>query len=234
MLLVGRRRVRPGRPGVPAQDLIRPCPTFLVEQTDRYTPNFRDDPPCMTEIIVTCDAWLADAGARIVFGGARGWYNARHDGIHLPDRGSFRDSRASSHVEAFYATAFRGLGHWATARGRSHRDLAARYGDTAPAAGHLVAELFAAFACARFGIRNAPRPDLARHADSWRDLLTHDRRALYEIAAMASAALRTVGRLQLLVRDQDRELHLPTVRHRAATNLGRFASPAASQGHRVG
>ena len=195
-LLIGCRRVTRDRAGVPARVLIQPCPTFLVEQTDRYTPNFCDDPPCMTEIIVACDAWLAGSGARIVYSGARGRYDGRHDLIHLPHRIHFRDTRASSQVEAFYATAFRGLGHWATARGRSHCNLVARFGDEAPAASHLAAELFAAFACARFGIRNAPRPDLARHAASWRDLFRRDRRALFETAAMASAALRSVDGLR--------------------------------------
>ena len=98
-------------------------------------------------------------------------------------------------MQAFCATAFCGLGHWATARSCPHRDLAVRFGNGAPAAGHLVAELFAAFTCARFGNRNAPRPDLARYAASWRDLLRSDPRALFDTAGAASAALRQIDKL---------------------------------------
>ena len=54
---------------------------------------------------------------------------------HLPHRGHFRDTCASSQVEAFYAKAFRKLGNWATARSCPHHDLAAVSGTGRPPPG---------------------------------------------------------------------------------------------------
>ena len=46
-----------------------------------------------------------------------------------------------------------------------------------------------------FLFRKAPRPDLARYAASWRDLLRSDARALFDTAGAASAALRQIDGL---------------------------------------
>jgi antirestriction protein ArdC len=68
------------------------------------------------------------------------------------------------------------------------RDLSGRFGTNAYAAEELVAELSAAFTCARLGISTVPRPDHAAYLASWLQVLRADTSALFHAASKAQAA----------------------------------------------
>ncbi len=79
--------------------------------------------------------------------------------------------------------------HWSGHRRRLDREMGRRFGDDAYAAEELVAELGAAFATARLGISNSPRPDHAAYLGHWLQILNEDSKALFVVAAKAQAAV---------------------------------------------
>jgi antirestriction protein ArdC len=78
--------------------------------------------------------------------------------------------------------------HWTGAAHRLNRQLANRFGSEAYAMEELVAELGAAFTCARLEIANTPRPDHAAYIQDWLKVLRRDTRAIFVAAAKAQQA----------------------------------------------
>jgi len=84
---------------------------------------------------------------------------------------------------------FHELTHWTGHKSRLDRDFAKRFGDEAYAMEELVAELGAAFLCAKLGVSNEPRPDHAAYVDGWLRVLGNDRRAIFVAAGKAGVAV---------------------------------------------
>ena len=72
--------------------------------------------------------------------------------------------------------------------GRCDRQLGKRFGDNTYAAEELIAELGAAFTCARLGLSTEPRPDHAQYITSWLRVLKADKRAVFTAASKAQQA----------------------------------------------
>lgn len=100
----------------------------------------------------------------------------------------FIGTATSSPAESYYSTLFHELSHWTGADTRCKRSLRGRFGDEAYAAEELVAELGAAFICARLGITNEARPDHAQYLASWLKVLKNDNRAIFTAASQAQKA----------------------------------------------
>lgn len=131
---------------------------------------------------------IAAVGARLTHGGARAFFQPATDSIVMPDRFRFEATATSSAQEAYYSTLLHEHIHWTGGDSRLKRNLRGRFGDDSYAAEELIAELGAAFLCARLGISNEPRPDHAQYLTSWLKVLKADSRAIFTAASAAQKA----------------------------------------------
>lgn len=138
----------------------------------------RDTP----ERIANADAFFTAIGADVRCGGNRAAYVPAGDFIMLPDPAQF------AAASAYYATTAHEHSHWTGHVSRLGRDLSGRFGSDGYAVEELVAELSAAFTCARLGISATPRPDHASYLASWLRVLRADPSALFHVASKAQAA----------------------------------------------
>lgn len=154
---------------------------FSAEQVDGWEAPARralDTPERIDAAEVFFDALSAD----VRHGGNRAAYNPGGDFVILPELAQFVDA------PAYYSTRAHESAHWTGHTSRLARDLSGRFGTDAYAAEELVAELSAAFTCARLGLSMAPRPDHASYLASWLRVLRADTSALFAAAAKAQAA----------------------------------------------
>ncbi len=108
--------------------------------------------------------------------------STKGDYIVLPEIEQF------GRVSDYYSTSAHEHAHWTGHPSRLARDLVGRFGSDAYAAEELIAELSAAFTCARLGISAAPRPDHAAYLASWLRVLRADASAIFTAASKAQAA----------------------------------------------
>jgi antirestriction protein ArdC len=154
---------------------------FNAEQVEGWEPPAaveRDTPAR----IAYADTFFSALGADVRHGGNRAAYVPSGDYIMLPDLAQFE--RATD----YYATSAHEHAHWTGDGKRLGRDLSGRFGTDAYAAEELIAELSAAFTCARLGISTIPRPDHAAYLSSWIRVLRADTSALFHAASKAQAA----------------------------------------------
>ena len=134
--------------------------------------------------------WAVSAtGAKIREGGERAFYTPATDVVQMPDRARFFDTPTGTREENFYAVLWHELTHWTGHPTRCDRDLRNRFGSEAYAMEELVAELGAAFCCARLGISPSPREDHAQYLANWLKVLKSDKKAIFTAAAKAQAAV---------------------------------------------
>ena len=154
---------------------------FNADQVDGYTaPELAEITPA--ERIEAADGWFAGIGSRVTFGGNRAFYQPSADTIQMPDFDLFRDS------VSFYSTLAHEHIHWTGAEKRMNRDMSGRFGSESYAMEELVAELGAAFTCARLGLAAEPRADHAQYIASWLKVLKGDKRAIFTAASHAQKA----------------------------------------------
>ena len=162
---------------------------FNAEQVDGYTvaASPRAD---ITETLAGVDAAIAQTGARITHAGSRAFYRPSTDEIYMPERAAFTGTDTSTATESYYSTLLHELTHWTGHDARLARNFAKsnRFADEAYAGEELVAELGAAFLCARLGITNTPRADHARYLASWLKVLKGDAKAIVRAASDAQKA----------------------------------------------
>jgi antirestriction protein ArdC len=143
----------------------------------------------ITTTINHADAAIARTRADIRHGvEASAYYQPELDYIHMPNRVLFKDTSTSDATSSYYSTLLHELTHWTGHKSREARDLSGRFGNAAYAAEELVAELGAAFACARLGITSEPRVDHAKYLNNWLAVLKSDNKAIFKAASLAQAA----------------------------------------------
>jgi antirestriction protein ArdC len=120
------------------------------------------------------------SAAVIKFGGDKAYYSPSNDFIGMPDKTQFK-SEAS-----YYATLLHELAHWSGHKSRLDRDLSGRFGNEAYAAEELIAELSAAFLCAKFNVTGELRH--SSYIASWLRVLKNDNKAVFKAAALAQKA----------------------------------------------
>ena len=157
---------------------------FNVEQTEGLpAPLYQVvEPMAVEDAIEDVEAFLAQVGAKLRYGGDCACYTPALDVIQLPEPAQFE---SAAH---FYATSLHEHAHWSGHESRLGRDLSGRFGSEAYAAEELVAELAAAFLCAALGI-----PGRLRHTEylgSWLKILKEDKRAIFSAASKATEAAR--------------------------------------------
>lgn len=163
---------------------------FNAEQVDGYEMPATAPRVDLTERIRNADDAIAATGARITHSGGRAFYRPSTDEIYLPPRDAFTGTETSTATEAYYSTALHELAHWSGHDSRLARDFSKskRFGDHAYAGEELIAELGAAFLCARLGITNEPRADHAQYLAHWLQVLKGDSRAIVRAASDAQKA----------------------------------------------
>lgn len=154
---------------------------FSAEQVDNWTAPERAalDTP---ERIDEAEGFFARLGADVRHGGNRAAYSPVGDFIVLPELAQFDDA------PAYYSTRAHESAHWTGHGSRLGREMSTKFGSDAYAMEELVAELSAAFTCARLGLSMAPRPDHAAYLASWLKVLRADVSALFTAASKAQAA----------------------------------------------
>lgn len=133
------------------------------------------------------EAFIAATGATITESGGRACYRPATDDILLPRRELFTQAHTATPTEAYYSTALHELTHWTHRQERAGREV--KPGKEGYAFEELVAELGAAFLCRHLGITLEPRADHAQYLNSWLQLLSNDKRALFRAAAAAQRAV---------------------------------------------
>lgn len=127
-------------------------------------------------------------------GGARAFYNRTSDSVHLPTFERFNS------VGGFLATMAHELVHWTGAEHRLNRTFGAKFGDKAYSFEELVAEIGAAFVCARLNVAGEHIDNHAAYVGSWLQVLKSDKRAIFSAASLAQAGadmvLANVGQEQ--------------------------------------
>jgi antirestriction protein ArdC len=154
---------------------------FNADQVSGYNPEVQ---PVLseTERNAHAEVFLKATGAEIRQGGDRAYFSTGFDRIHIPDFGQFLTA------SGYYSVLAHELTHWTGAQHRLDRNLASRFGSYDYAMEELVAELGAAFTCARLGLNNEPRRDHAPYIVSWLKALREDNRAIFTAASKAQEA----------------------------------------------
>jgi antirestriction protein ArdC len=163
---------------------------FNADQVDGFAPPDVSRTPNSVEAHGAADTIIAASGVEIVHAGQSAYYRPSTDTVVLPEQWRFRATEAGSATTAYYATVLHELTHATGAKHRLDRDSITRYGAdlSVRAAEELVAELGAAFCCARLGLTNTPRPDHACYVASWLAHLKSQPNALTKAASRAQAA----------------------------------------------
>lgn len=138
------------------------------------------DPLPERELIPRAEALIAATGADFRIGGPKAFYAPGEDFIQVPPQQAFGDQ------VNYYRTSLHELSHWTGHTSRLDRNIKNAFGSKDYAREELVAEMSAAFTCARLGIQPT-----VRHADyigSWLEVLREDKRAIFKAASMATKA----------------------------------------------
>lgn len=172
----------------------RPFHLFNAAQVDGYDSGPVAPRQDLTETIRSADDVIAATGAKITHSGSRAFYRPSTDEIYMPPRNVFIGTDSSTATETYYSTTLHELTHWTGHTSRLARDFtrSKRFGDEAYAGEELVAELGAAFLCAKLGITNEPRADHAQYLAHWLKVLKADSRAIVRAASDAQKAVNFI------------------------------------------
>lgn len=128
------------------------------------------------------NAVARDAGAIVNHGGSKAFYNPSSDHIVVPSIDVFTSA------SAYEATLAHELVHWTGHKSRCNREFGKRFGNEAYAFEELVAEIGAAFACARLGVEQEGLQH-AEYVSAWLKVLKDDKRAIFTAASKARDAV---------------------------------------------
>lgn len=141
------------------------------------------DTPDTLPVEPAFEQWLAAIPHTRTFGAPAYWPAA--DTITMPNRADFH------HVEGYVSTYAHELSHWTGSKDRLARDMSGRFGDASYAVEELVAEMSAAFVCARLGTSSQPlREDHAKYLRHWVTVLREQPRVLLTVAQAAERATK--------------------------------------------
>lgn len=184
----------------------KPAFVFNCAQVDGFDLPAKAGLPDLTVRLAHVDAFIAATRAEFREGGTSAFYRRKaNDGsgdyIQMPPRTLFVGTATSTPTESFESTRLHEICHWSGAVGRLARDAGKRHGDKAYAFEELIAELGAAFLCARLAITDVPRADHAQYVGHWLEVLKSDKRAIFSAASEACKAVDYLYGLQPQVPD---------------------------------
>lgn len=139
-------------------------------------------PEATFDVDADIKAFLDGTGASINHGGNDAYFVPGVDRVQVPALGQFASA------DKYYCVMFHELTHWTGGKARLNRDQHGRFGNADYAFEELVAELGAAFLCARFGVDN-DGANSAAYLQSWCKCLKDHKRALFSAAKLAREAV---------------------------------------------
>lgn len=171
--------------------VLRFYTVFNADQVDGYdAPAGHAERPDPVTRIKSVEAFCKNTGADIRHGGGRAYYRHGADYIAMPEASAFTDTRHASATENYYAVLLHELTHWTGAAHRLGRTINAttqrKLGERAFE--ELIAELGAAFLCAKLGISQTPRKSHAVYIKGWLEALRDDPKMVFRAAAQAGRA----------------------------------------------
>lgn len=159
--------------------MVRMYNVFAAEQCDGFVA-----PPVKNwneqERIAHAEEYFRAIGGDVRTGYNRAYFSPSGDYIAMPSFEQF------DRADAYYGTLAHEYTHWTGPR--VEREMGKRFGDNAYAVEELVAEIGAAFVCARIGIAPEPRADHAAYLAGWLRVLKSDSRAIFTAASKAQQA----------------------------------------------
>lgn len=182
LLIEDKNRPAGSEPGTKSIPMLKYYTVFHTSQIDGLPEKFLPKTvaqPTEKQRIEAAEQYLAQA--KINHGGDRAYYSIDRDSITLPFQDQFKS------VDDYYATALHELTHWTGHSSRTAREYGKRFGDQAYAREELVAEMGAAFLCAKTGI--TAQLQHASYIQSWLKVLKNDKRAVLVAAGAAQRAV---------------------------------------------
>lgn len=163
--------------------VCRTYSVFAAEQVDGYElpaeATDRDTP----DQVGAADAYFDRVGIDVTTGHNHACYRPAADRIEVADLAQFTEPAL------YYSTLAHEHVHATGHESRLARDLTGRFGSDAYAVEELVAELGAAFWCARFGLSPATRDDHTAYLAHWVRVLREHPRVLLTVCSKAQLAL---------------------------------------------
>lgn len=167
--------------------LLRGYRVFNADQCDGLPEKFHPAPVALVarhERNGPAELALRSSGADIREGGAAAFYAPGPDYVQMPPLDAFDD------VGGYLTTLAHELTHWTGHKSRLDRftGKGQRFGCKDYAFEELVAEMGAAFTCARLGVAGDHIESHAAYIGSWVKKLRDDKRAIFKAAALAQTA----------------------------------------------
>jgi len=156
--------------------MLRIFNVFNLDQIDGFADNPAAD---STKKLPGIDDFINMTGVKLVPGSPA--FVPSMNWVHMPPIDMFETNTS------YYATLFHELIHWSGHKTRLDRNMSNRFGDAGYAVEELVAELGAAFLCAKFGVTGEVRH--AGYIEHWLKVLKDDNKAIFKAAAEASKAV---------------------------------------------
>lgn len=142
------------------------------------------------------ETYINNLKAKIDYTHSHAFYRPTTDEIGMPTKESFIAVGESTATENFYSTLFHEITHWTGADKRCNRKLASKFDREPYAMEELIAEMGAAFFCARFGISPVVREDHAQYIKGWLSQMKADKKAIFTAASLAQHAVDFCDKLQ--------------------------------------
>ncbi len=172
--------------------MLRFYTVFNANQVEGYD-HHESAPANQTDLVTRIDEaerYCAASGADIRHGGNGAFYDRMGDFINIPETIAFVDTKHASATENYYGVLLHELTHWTGAPHRLDRDKAkTRKEIDKYAFEELIAELGAAFLCAKLGVVQTPRDDHAHYIKSWLKALKDDKTCIFKASAHAARAV---------------------------------------------
>ncbi|MDP3078699.1 ArdC family protein [Bradyrhizobium sp.] len=193
--------------------IMRAYPVFNLAQLDNVPPQYLEAPPPVDEDIAHDSALqlIKDIGVKVQHGGNRAAYYPQRDEIVMPPFGQFKSE------PDYWGTMFHETTHWTGNKKRLDRQFGKRFGDKAYSFEELVAELGAAFVCARLGIPATFRS--SSYIDHWLKILGDDNRAIFTAASYAGHAADYTFEQAHAVQEHTPDVERPTPREKSEQEM---------------
>ena len=169
--------------------LVRHCTVFNIAQVDGVAAPASAPQVRLFEPSPEIDSIIAATSIKINHvEGSNAYYVPKTDEVYMPEQSSFLGTPTSTAFESYYGVLLHECVHATGAQHRLNRDLTTSRNTDDYAFEELVAELGAAFACARLGVSATPRADHAHYIKHYYNMLKTDNRIIFKAATAAAAA----------------------------------------------
>lgn len=181
-----------GREAKSGYAVMKPSSVFNIAQVEGL--NESDKPTLEIPSIGEAEDFIKNTGA-VIKTGTSAFYAPGLNQIVMPEISQFVETDPARAQENYLAVVLHELTHWTNNKGDIKRDH-----DYSTKEGRgkeeLVAEIGAAFLCARLGVTQTLREDHVEYVASWLGALNNDKKFIFQAAAEAQKAVDYLVSLQ--------------------------------------